>query len=56
MTAEQIAITAILVGTLALFVWNRWRFDVVALLALFSCVFVGAVEPGAAFEGFSHPR
>ena len=34
MTFDQAAISAILVGTLVLFVWGRWRHDVVAVLSL----------------------
>jgi di/tricarboxylate transporter len=41
--------------TLAGFVWGRWRYDLVAMLALFASVLLGLVEPGAAFAGFGHP-
>ncbi|HET6522572.1 MAG TPA: SLC13 family permease, partial [Geminicoccaceae bacterium] len=55
MTPEQITIFAILGAALAMFVWQRWRFDVVALLALLATVLAGLVEPTAAFAGFGHP-
>jgi hypothetical protein len=55
MTPEQIAIFAILGAALVLFVWQRWRFDVVAVVALLACVVTGLVEPTAAFAGFGHP-
>ena len=31
MTWEQGALLAVLAGTLAIFVWDRWRFDIVAV-------------------------
>ncbi len=34
MTYEQAAIFSILVGVMALFIWGRWRHDIVAVLAL----------------------
>ena len=40
---------------MALFVWGRWRYDIVALLALLSAVYLGVVAPGDAFTGFGHP-
>lgn len=55
MSADQAAITTIMIGALVLFVWSRWRFDIVALLALFASVIFGLLEPEAAFEGFAHP-
>jgi len=38
-----------------LFLWGRWRHDIVALAALLACVFTGLVSKEAAFAGFSHP-
>ncbi|MZQ88279.1 SLC13 family permease [Frigidibacter albus] len=55
MTLPQILITLILVATLALFLWGRFRHDVVALASLMACVLAGLVEPDAAFAGFGHP-
>ncbi len=43
---------AIIIVMMALFVWGRIRFDLVAILALFAAVVVGVVEPDAAFVGF----
>jgi len=45
----------ILGGTLVLFLWNRWRFDVVALVALLVAVGAGVVPADEAFTGFSDP-
>lgn len=55
MTHEQALTFAILAGTIVLFVWNRWRFDVVALGALFVSVVVGVVPAEKAFTGFADP-
>lgn len=55
MTAAQILIFAILAATMALFLWGRFRHDIVALLALMACVVGGLVPTADAFAGFSHP-
>ncbi|HUT49128.1 MAG TPA: SLC13 family permease [Alphaproteobacteria bacterium] len=54
MTYEQIATLVILGVTLVMFIWGRWRYDLVAFCALIVAVFAGVVEPKAAFEGFGH--
>lgn len=55
MTAAQILIFAILAATMALFLWGRFRHDIVALLALMACVLGGLVPSPDAFAGFGHP-
>ena len=55
MTWEQGALLAVLAGTLAIFVLDRWRFDIVAVAALMICVLTGIIRPDAAFAGFSSP-
>ena len=55
MTWEQAAILVVLAGTLAVFVWDRWRYDVVAMTSLMACVLLGLIDPEAAFAGFSNP-
>ncbi len=55
MSTEQILILAILAATVAMFLWGRWRHDMVALGALLACVLAGLVEPGEAFAGLGHP-
>ncbi len=40
---------------LALFVWNKWRYDVVAVFGLVVAVIIGIVPANKAFEGFAHP-
>jgi len=55
MSVDQILILAILLVTIVLFIVDKWRHDVVALLALTACVVVGVVPGDIAFSGFSHP-
>lgn len=55
MTQPQIAILVILGVTVLLFLWGRWRHDMVAMAALLACVVVGLVPGSAAFAGFGHP-
>lgn len=44
---------AVVIGMMALFVWGRIRYDLVAVLALLVSVAVGIVPPGDAFVGFA---
>jgi len=55
MTTPQMLAFAILGATLVLFVWARWRYDVVAMLALLAVVVTGLVPAKDAFLGFAHP-
>jgi di/tricarboxylate transporter len=55
MTFAQISLVAVLVCTLGLFIWGRWRHDVVAALALVATILLGLIEPKEAFTGFSDP-
>jgi di/tricarboxylate transporter len=55
MTQDQIIILAILAATVAMFVWGRWRHDMVALAALLACVVAELVPAEQAFAGFGHP-
>jgi di/tricarboxylate transporter len=55
MTAPQLVFFGILAATLGLFIWGRWRVDVVAMGALIASVAVGIVPPAEAFYGFGHP-
>jgi len=52
---DQTLILAILAATVAMFLWGRWRHDMVALGALLAAVAAGLVDPAAAFAGFGHP-
>lgn len=53
MNFEQSAVVAIVLTMMGMFVWNRLRYDLVAMLALFACVMVGVVPADEAFLGFS---
>lgn len=55
MTNPQTMILVILVLTMGLFLWGRFRHDVVALAALMACVLAGLVPAEDAFAGFGHP-
>ncbi|MET0529310.1 MAG: SLC13 family permease, partial [Microvirga sp.] len=53
MMLDQALAFAILAVTMALFVWGRFRYDLVAVLALLAAVFTGIVPSSQAFSGFS---
>ena len=55
MTQDQWLILAILAATVAMFLWGRWRHDMVAAGSLLACVVVGLVPASEAFLGFGHP-
>ena len=55
MTLDQLTVFSILTVVMILFVWDRWRYDVVAGMALMTAVYTGIVPMEHAFEGFSHP-
>ena len=55
MEFEQGVVFAILAAAMVLFVWGRWRYDVVAVMALVACVVAGVVPMTDAFDGFGHP-
>lgn len=54
-TFDQGAVFVILAATLVLFVWGRWRYDLVALAALVLVFIAGLVPADQAFLGFGHP-
>ena len=55
MTTDQLQIVTVLLATVAMFLWGRWRHDMVALGALLACVLAGLVPAADAFSGFGHP-
>jgi di/tricarboxylate transporter len=65
MSTDQFAICLIITITFTLFVWGRWRYDIVSLVALFTLVLVDKMlgdkssqlitDPSQAFMGFGHP-
>lgn len=55
LSGDQWFILGVLAASLGLFVWGRWRYDLVAVGALLSVVIWGLVPPEEAFTGFGHP-
>lgn len=55
MQSDQLIVFAVLATTLGLFVWNRWRYDIVAIGALLVVTLAGIVPPEEAFMGLGHP-
>jgi di/tricarboxylate transporter len=55
MSVDQALILTILAAMIAMFLFGRWRHDMVALGALLACVFTGLVPTAGAFAGFGHP-
>ena len=54
MTTDQATAFAIIALGLVLFVWGRWRYDLVAVLMLVLSVAAGIVPANAAFSGFGN--
>lgn len=52
---EPYVIIIILVLTMALFIWGRWRYDIVALIALFIATAAGAVPLSQIYTGLPNP-
>lgn len=52
---DQMVVFGILLATLFLFVWGRWRYDLVAIAALLLVYVAGLVSSGQVFAGFGHP-
>lgn len=55
MSGGQIQILGLLAVTIVLFIWGRWRHDVVAISALLGGVVLGLIPAAEAFAGFGHP-
>ena len=49
----QFGLALMLVWATFMFLWGRLRYDLIAMLALLGAVFMGAVDPKAAFDGFA---
>jgi di/tricarboxylate transporter len=52
---DQFLTLALMAGILALFIWDRWRYDQVAFTALVVAIILGLVPAATAFTGFGHP-
>jgi di/tricarboxylate transporter len=55
LSVDQFVLMGVLTVTLILFLWGRWRHDVVAVTALLASVALGLVPSVDAFSGFGHP-
>ncbi len=55
MQIDQAIVFATLALVLVLFIWGRWRYDLVALFALLVVTISGLVPASEAFSGFGHP-
>lgn len=55
MNIDQFSVLALLLVAMGLFIWNHWRYDVVAGFVLMAGVFIGVIPTERAFDGFSHP-
>lgn len=55
MDRDQTIVLAVLIFAFVFFVWGRWRYDAVALMALLTLVIADIVPGEEAFVGFGHP-
>jgi di/tricarboxylate transporter len=55
MNGDQLIIIAVLAAAMGLFLWGRWRHDLVAMAALLACLIAGLIPPEEVFSGFGHP-
>jgi Na+/H+ antiporter NhaD/arsenite permease-like protein len=54
-TTDQIFLISLLGILVGFFVWERWRYDLVALAGLLIATLFGLIPPDEAFLGFGHP-
>ena len=54
MTFEQTALFILLFAVMGMFVWGRFRYDVIAIAALVIAVMIGVVPAKTAFSGFAN--
>ena len=55
MTADQMFLISLLGILVVFFVWERWRYDLVALAGLLISTVLGFIPADEAFLGFGHP-
>ncbi len=55
MTNDQLILFALLGLVFVFLVWGRWRYDLVAFIALLAALLTGIVPVDRAFSGFGHP-
>jgi len=54
-TPDQITLFALLFFVFVFLIWGRWRYDLVAFVALLVALLTGLVPADKAFSGFGHP-
>tara|TARA_R110002096_G_scaffold22547_7_gene72295 strand:- start:2654 stop:4426 length:1773 start_codon:yes stop_codon:yes gene_type:complete len=54
-TADQGTLFALLFFVFVFLIWGRWRYDLVAFVALLLAILTGLVPKEQAFSGFGHP-
>ncbi len=55
MPLDQGLVFLLIFSMLLMFIWGKYRYDLVALSALLISVMMGVVSTEDAFSGFSHP-
>ncbi len=55
MATDQTLLFGLLITLFALLIWGRWRYDLLAFLALIAALLLGLVPKEDAFSGFGHP-
>ena len=55
MTTDQLLLFALLFFVFVFLIWGRWRYDLVAFVALLAALLLGLVPKDQAFSGFGHP-
>ena len=55
MTPDQIILFSLLFFVFVFLIWGRWRYDLVAFVALLVALLAGIVPADKAFSGFGHP-
>lgn len=55
MTADQVTVFGLLFFVFVFLIWGRWRYDLVAFVALLIALLTGVVPSEQAFSGFGHP-
>ena len=55
LTPDQIILFAVLLFVFVFLIWGRWRYDLVAFVALLAALLTGVVPTEQAFSGFGHP-
>lgn len=55
LTTDQVVLFSLLALVFVFLVWGRWRYDLVAFMALLAGIMAGVVPVDDGFSGFGHP-